>query len=87
VLEVLGKRKVLSVLLECGSELNGSFLAEGLVDKVALFYAQTELGGGAVPFARGVGSPLLLEQTMQRMTRTMFGADARVSGYLRDPWA
>ena len=87
VLEVLGKRKILSVLLECGSELNGAFLAEGLVDKVALFYAQTELGGGAVPFARGVGSPLLLEQTMQRMTRTMFGADARVSGYLRDPWA
>lgn len=86
VLEVLGKRKILSVLLECGSELNGAFLAEGLVDKVALFYAQTELGGGAVPFARGVGSPLLLEQTMRRMTRTMFGADARVSGYLRDPW-
>jgi diaminohydroxyphosphoribosylaminopyrimidine deaminase/5-amino-6-(5-phosphoribosylamino)uracil reductase len=87
VLEVLGKRKILSVLLECGSELNGAFLAEGLVDKVALFYAQTKLEGGAVPFARGAGSPFLLEQSMRRVTRTMFGADARLSGYLRDPWA
>ena len=86
VLEVLGKRKILSVLLECGSELNGAFLAEGLVDKVALFYAQTELGGGAVPFARGAGSPFLLEQSLRRVTRTMFGVDTRVSGYLRDPW-
>jgi diaminohydroxyphosphoribosylaminopyrimidine deaminase/5-amino-6-(5-phosphoribosylamino)uracil reductase len=86
VLEVLGKRKILSVLLECGSELNGAFLAEGLVDKVTLFHAQTELGGGAVPFARGAGSPILLEQSMRGVTRTMFGADTRVSGVLRDPW-
>ena len=86
VLEVLGKRKILSVLLECGSELNGAFLAEGLVDEAALFYAQTELGGGAVPFARGVGSPVLLEQEMRRVTRAMFGADTLVSGILCDPW-
>ncbi len=86
VLDVLGKRKILSVLLECGSELNGAFLAEGLVDKVVLFYAKTELGAGAVPFAQGVGSPLLLEQSMTQGTRTMFGADVRVSGTLRDPW-
>jgi diaminohydroxyphosphoribosylaminopyrimidine deaminase/5-amino-6-(5-phosphoribosylamino)uracil reductase len=86
VLEVLGKRKILSVLLECGSELNAAFLAEGLVDKAALFYAPTELGDGAVPFARGAGSPLLLEQQMQGVARTMYGADACVSGTLRDPW-
>ena len=29
------------------------------MDKVVLFYAETELGEGAVPFAAGVGSPLL----------------------------
>ena len=86
VLRELGRREILSVLLECGSRLNGAFLAEGLVDKVALFYAQTELGGGAVPFARGAGSPLLLEQSMRGVTRTMFGVDTRVSGTLRDPW-
>jgi diaminohydroxyphosphoribosylaminopyrimidine deaminase/5-amino-6-(5-phosphoribosylamino)uracil reductase len=84
--DVLGERKILSVLLECGSELNGAFLAEGLVEKVALFYSTTELGRGAVPFAAGLGSPFVLEQEMRQMTRTTFGADVRVSGYLRDPW-
>ena len=125
VLEALGKRKILSVLLECGSELNGAFLkqflschsplgistgsslsdgrvdlsaaaprqthsgialAAGLVDKVALFYAPTELGGGAVPFGQGVGSPFELEQSMGQVTRAMFGEDTRVKGTLRDPW-
>jgi diaminohydroxyphosphoribosylaminopyrimidine deaminase/5-amino-6-(5-phosphoribosylamino)uracil reductase len=87
VLDVLGQRKILSVLLECGSELNGAFLAQGLVDKVALFYSETELGEGAVPFAAGGATPFLLEQSMKHVTRTMFGADVRVAGYLRDSWS
>lgn len=87
VLDVLGARKLPSVLLECGSELNGAFLTEGLVDKVVLFYAQTRLGERAVPFASGAESPLLLEQSMWRVTRRMIGTDASVLGYLRDPWA
>jgi diaminohydroxyphosphoribosylaminopyrimidine deaminase / 5-amino-6-(5-phosphoribosylamino)uracil reductase len=85
VLELLGKRKILSVLLECGSELNGALLSEGLVDKVVLFYSQTELGEGAVPFAAGIGSPFVLEQTLKGITRKAFALDACVSGYLRDP--
>jgi diaminohydroxyphosphoribosylaminopyrimidine deaminase/5-amino-6-(5-phosphoribosylamino)uracil reductase len=86
VLDLLGERKISSLLLECGSELNGAFLAEGLVDKVVLFYSQTELGEGAVPFAAGVGTPFVLEQVMGQLTRSVFGADTSVSGYLRDPW-
>jgi diaminohydroxyphosphoribosylaminopyrimidine deaminase/5-amino-6-(5-phosphoribosylamino)uracil reductase len=85
-LDLLGEREILSLLLECGSELNGAFLAQGLVDKVVLFYSQTVLGEGAVPFAAGAGSPLLLERELKGRTRTMFGADTRVSGYLRNPW-
>ena len=87
VLDLLGERKILSVLLECGPELNGAVLAQGLVDKVVLFHSQTVLGEDAVPFAAGVGSPLPLEQELKGITRKMFGTDARVSGYLRDPWA
>ena len=87
VLDELGARKILSVMLECGSELNGAFLAAGLVDKVVLFCSETALGEGAVPFAAGGASPFLLEQTMSGVTRTTVGADACVSGYLRDPWA
>lgn len=86
VLDLLGERNILSVLLECGSELNGAFLTQGLVDSVSLFYSQTVLGEGAVPFAAGVGSPFPLEQKMSRPARTMFGADAQVSGYLHNPW-
>jgi diaminohydroxyphosphoribosylaminopyrimidine deaminase/5-amino-6-(5-phosphoribosylamino)uracil reductase len=87
VLDELGARQILSLMLECGSRLNGAFLAQGLVDKLALFYAETELGAGAIPFAEGIGSPFLLEQSMRGITRTPFGADVLVSGTLRDPWA
>ena len=86
VLDLLGKRKILSVLLECGSELNGAFLAQGLVDKVVLFYSETKLGEGAVPFAVGGVTPTALEQSLGSVTRTMFGTNACVSGYVRDPW-
>jgi diaminohydroxyphosphoribosylaminopyrimidine deaminase/5-amino-6-(5-phosphoribosylamino)uracil reductase len=86
VLDVLGARQILSVLLECGPELNGAFLAQGLVDKVVLFYGETELGEDALPFAAGVGSPFLLEQSLRAVSRKTFGADACVAGYVRDPW-
>ncbi len=86
VLDALGRRKILSLLLECGSELNGSFLTARLVDKAVVFQSGRKLGPGAVPFAAGFGPPLLLEQSMTRVVRTKFGDDACVSGYLRDPW-
>jgi diaminohydroxyphosphoribosylaminopyrimidine deaminase / 5-amino-6-(5-phosphoribosylamino)uracil reductase len=86
VLDVLGTNKILSVMLECGSKLNGAFLQQGLVDKVVLFCSEALLGEGAVPFAAGVGSPVELEGRMSGVTRTEFGADVRVMGYLRDPW-
>jgi diaminohydroxyphosphoribosylaminopyrimidine deaminase/5-amino-6-(5-phosphoribosylamino)uracil reductase len=86
VLDALRKRQLLGLLLECGPELNGTFLTQALVDKVALFYAQTELGPNALPFATGIASPFLLEQTLKSISRRTFGADACISGYLRDPW-
>jgi len=86
VLDVLSGRKILSVMLECGSELNRAFLTQGLVDKVVLFYAETKLGDGAIPFARGFGPPVLLEQEMKGIARKLFGEDVRVSGVLRDAW-
>jgi diaminohydroxyphosphoribosylaminopyrimidine deaminase/5-amino-6-(5-phosphoribosylamino)uracil reductase len=85
VLDVLGERKILSVLSECGSELNGAFLTQGLVDKVALFCSCKKLGEGAVPFAAGV-SVGHVEGRMERVEQTDFGTDMRVMGYLRDPW-
>jgi diaminohydroxyphosphoribosylaminopyrimidine deaminase/5-amino-6-(5-phosphoribosylamino)uracil reductase len=86
VLQLLGERNILSLLLECGSHLNGSFLRQNLVDKAVLVYAETELGDQAIPFAQGIASPYLFEQSLRRVTRTSYGPDACVTGYLHDPW-
>ncbi len=91
VLKILADRKILSLLLETGSSLNGAFLQHDLVDKAVLFYSETELGPTALPFAEGFASPYLFEQRLKRVERVAFehgpGEDARVSGYLHDPWA
>jgi diaminohydroxyphosphoribosylaminopyrimidine deaminase/5-amino-6-(5-phosphoribosylamino)uracil reductase len=85
VLDLLGERKILNVLLECGSELNGAFLKQGLVDRVVLFRSENELGADGVPFAAGI-SVGEVEARMERVTRTEFGKDVQVSGVLRDTW-
>jgi diaminohydroxyphosphoribosylaminopyrimidine deaminase/5-amino-6-(5-phosphoribosylamino)uracil reductase len=86
VLAALAERDILSLLLECGSHLNGSFLRQNLVDKAVLLYAETELGDQALPFAQGFASPYLFERFLHRITRTNYGPDACVTGYLHDPW-
>ncbi|HHW41479.1 MAG TPA: bifunctional diaminohydroxyphosphoribosylaminopyrimidine deaminase/5-amino-6-(5-phosphoribosylamino)uracil reductase RibD [Syntrophomonadaceae bacterium] len=49
LLEELGKRGVLSVLLEGGSTLNAAALAAGIVDKFIFFYAPKIIGGKGAP--------------------------------------
>ena len=85
-LNLLAERQILSLLLECGSHLNGAFIHQNLVDKAVLFYSETELGSNAIPFAEGIPSPYLFEQSLRRITRSTFDTDACISGYLRDPW-
>ncbi len=87
--EILGhlhSAKLLSVLLEAGSALNGAFLRHDLVDRAVLFYAETELGPDALPFAEGTAGPFALEQKMLAVRKQMFGSDVCVSGLLHDPW-
>jgi diaminohydroxyphosphoribosylaminopyrimidine deaminase/5-amino-6-(5-phosphoribosylamino)uracil reductase len=90
VLATLAERNILSLLLECGSHLNGAFLRQNLVDKAILFYSETELGDQAIPFAQGIPSPYLFAQSLRRVTRTAFGPpekpDACIIGYLHNPW-
>ena len=86
VLSALAERDILSLLLECGSHLNGGFLRQNLADKAVLFYAETELGDQALPFAQGIASPFLFEQSLHRITRTTFGPDVCITGYVHDPW-
>jgi diaminohydroxyphosphoribosylaminopyrimidine deaminase/5-amino-6-(5-phosphoribosylamino)uracil reductase len=86
VLTTLAERNILSLLLECGSHLNGAFLQQNLVDKAVLIYAETELGDQAIPFAQGIASPYLFEESLLRVTRATYGPDACVTGYLHYPW-
>jgi len=82
----LGERGILSVLTEAGSHLNGSLLHGRYVDQAILFYSPKELGNDGLPFAQGIASPYLFEDTLQHLTRRIIGDDACVTGYLRDPW-
>jgi diaminohydroxyphosphoribosylaminopyrimidine deaminase / 5-amino-6-(5-phosphoribosylamino)uracil reductase len=93
-LAALAERNILSVLIEAGSSLNGSFLRANLVDKLVLYYAERELGIDAVPFAANLDSPYALQQRLTRTTRATFPSDValntedvRITGYLHDPWA
>jgi diaminohydroxyphosphoribosylaminopyrimidine deaminase/5-amino-6-(5-phosphoribosylamino)uracil reductase len=56
-LRALGRRNVTSVLAEGGGELLGSLFDEGLVDRVAFFYAPAIIGGReAVTAVQGEGA-------------------------------
>jgi diaminohydroxyphosphoribosylaminopyrimidine deaminase/5-amino-6-(5-phosphoribosylamino)uracil reductase len=86
----LRSRNLIGLLVEAGSTVNGSFLAAGLVDRLVLYYSEIELGGDALPFAAGIGSPYVLQQQLHRTDRVTLpsgaGEDVRISGYLHDPW-
>lgn len=53
VVKELGRRDILSVLLEAGPGLNGAALGAGLVNKLVLFYAPKIAGSLQVPFVKG----------------------------------
>lgn len=80
-LKELGKREILSVLLEAGPHLNGSALAAGAVDKLVLFYAPKFSGHYGVPLLLAPGAkfpPMHVESVGQ------YGPDVCVEAYLRE---
>jgi diaminohydroxyphosphoribosylaminopyrimidine deaminase / 5-amino-6-(5-phosphoribosylamino)uracil reductase len=85
VLDELGKRQIQSVLVEGGSNVAGSFLDAGLVNKVSVFIAPTIIGGQDAPSTiGGVGVESLAQafdlQDLEIRTR---GRDLEVTGYPR----
>ena len=87
VLDLLGERNILSLLLETGSHLNAAFLAANLVDKAVLFSSKAKLGEGSIPFAADGLTPDQLAQSMIARARSPIGKDTRLAGVLRDPWS
>jgi diaminohydroxyphosphoribosylaminopyrimidine deaminase/5-amino-6-(5-phosphoribosylamino)uracil reductase len=81
VLKELGKREILSVLLEAGSALNGAALAADVVDKVFLFYAPRFAGETRVPFATAIN---LNHAPLRALNIHQFGPDFAVEVMLHD---
>ncbi len=81
VLAELGRREILSVLLEAGPTLNGTALQAGIVDKLFLFYAPKISGDNRMPFAI---APNLKMPALQNVRTHHFGPDFAIEAYLRD---
>jgi diaminohydroxyphosphoribosylaminopyrimidine deaminase/5-amino-6-(5-phosphoribosylamino)uracil reductase len=84
VLGELGRREVISVLLESGPTLNAAALAARVVDKLILFYAPKLAGRATVPFVRG--SVAIPRFHSHRLREQEFGPDFAVEAWLRDPY-
>jgi diaminohydroxyphosphoribosylaminopyrimidine deaminase/5-amino-6-(5-phosphoribosylamino)uracil reductase len=83
VLAELGRRGVLSVLLEAGPTMNGAALAAGVVNKLFLFYAPKISGENRVPFAL---VPKLSLPPLHDIRTQLFGPDFAIEAYLRDAY-
>ncbi len=82
VMQELGRRDVLSVLLEAGPRLNGAALAAGIVQRMVLFYAPKVAGKLAVPLVHdglSVLPPLRVRAVQQ------FGPDVAIEAIIANP--
>jgi diaminohydroxyphosphoribosylaminopyrimidine deaminase / 5-amino-6-(5-phosphoribosylamino)uracil reductase len=79
VMKELGKREILSVLLEAGPRLNDAALAEGIVHKLVLFYAPKLAGKTGAPFIHTASNslPALHFRSVQE-----FGPDIAIEAYV-----
>jgi len=83
VIRELGRREILSVLLEAGATLNGAALEAGIVDKIILFFAPKFIGDEGVPAVRGNWRALARLPALTNLTLRRFGPDFALEGYLR----
>jgi diaminohydroxyphosphoribosylaminopyrimidine deaminase/5-amino-6-(5-phosphoribosylamino)uracil reductase len=81
VVTELGRREILSVLLEAGPTLNGAALSAGLVHKLMLFYAPKFAGDVGVPFAH---ISTLAHGPLPNLRVEQFGPDVAIEAYLQD---
>jgi diaminohydroxyphosphoribosylaminopyrimidine deaminase/5-amino-6-(5-phosphoribosylamino)uracil reductase len=89
-IEELGRRGILSVLLEAGATLNSAALSAGIVDKMRVFFAPKIAGFGIARVTgkkAGKASPSIgirVAQELHDVTMTQFGVDFAIEGYLHD---
>ena len=85
VVAELGRRELLSVILESGAILNSAALAAGIVDKMRVFFSPKVAGlVGDEPGANSASRRLWPMQELKNVTIEPFGPDFAIEGYLRD---
>jgi len=84
LLDELGRREILSLLVEGGAETHSSFFANGLVDKVYAYVAPIVIGGRAAPSpVGGEGVTHLADALELRDTDVQaLGRDFVITGYV-----
>jgi diaminohydroxyphosphoribosylaminopyrimidine deaminase/5-amino-6-(5-phosphoribosylamino)uracil reductase len=84
VLAELGRREMISVMIEAGAELNGAAIEAGIVDKMILFYAPKIMGAGGVPMARISSRLVGKAPALANLKLSPCGSDFVVEGYFHD---
>jgi diaminohydroxyphosphoribosylaminopyrimidine deaminase / 5-amino-6-(5-phosphoribosylamino)uracil reductase len=82
VLKDLGRRDILSVLLEAGPHLNAAALSGNLVNKLVLFYAPKIAGDNRVPFVSSIAKTM---PSMRVRAIRQIGSDVMLEAVLRGP--
>ena len=88
LLNRLGKRGIMALLIEGGSELAASALQANVVDYVEFHIAPRILGGaGSRPTVGGVNpEKMCTASDLQNVKITRYGVDTAISGYLKRSW-
>jgi diaminohydroxyphosphoribosylaminopyrimidine deaminase/5-amino-6-(5-phosphoribosylamino)uracil reductase len=81
VLRDLGKKKILSVLIEGGGEVLGQALDSRLIDKVQVYIGPLFSGGPTLAFSGRGASSTQSALRLERISYRKFGDDIRVTGY------
>lgn len=84
LMKELGERKIDSVLLEGGSELNYAALEEGIVDKVNAFIAPKIIGGNTAKTPVGGQGKAYMNEAinLKAIDIQRFGDDIMIEGYI-----
>ena len=84
LLDELGKRKIISLLVEGGGEVHASCFAEDLVDKVYAYVASSIIGGREAPGpVGGTGVEHLADAVrLRELDVTRLGDDLLLTGYV-----
>jgi diaminohydroxyphosphoribosylaminopyrimidine deaminase/5-amino-6-(5-phosphoribosylamino)uracil reductase len=84
-IEELGRRNILSVLLEAGAILNSAAVAAGIVDKMRVYFAPKIAGSAGKSTRAGSASARIQSvKELPNVTIQPSGPDFAIEGYLRD---